>query len=46
MQLSELSTGYGKFEYTREGVNQLTGVCLSCKAEKARIDFFELSLQL
>ena len=32
IQLSELSTGYGKFEYTREGVNQLTGVCLSRKA--------------
>jgi len=25
--LSSLKTGYGKFEYTREGVNQLTGIC-------------------
>ncbi len=38
--------GYGKFEYTREGVNQTTGVCLCCKADKARIDYRELSLQL
>ena len=46
IQLSELSTGYGKFEYTREGVNQVAGVCLFCQAEKTRIDFIELSLQL
>ena len=38
--------GYGKFEYTREGVNQQAVVCLSCKADKARIDSLELSLQL
>lgn len=38
--------GYGKFEYTREGVNQPPGVCLCCKADKARIDSLELSLQL
>jgi len=38
--------GYGKFEYTREGVNQTPGVRLRCKAEKARIDSLELSLRL
>jgi hypothetical protein len=46
MQLSELSTGYGKFEYTREGVNQDAGVCHFCKADKARIASLELSLHL
>ena len=37
IQLSELSTGYGKFEYTREGVNQANGVCLFCKPRRALI---------
>ena len=46
VQLSELSTGYGKFEYTREGVNQTSGVCTSRNAGYARIDSHELSLQL
>jgi hypothetical protein len=43
--LSELSTGYGKFGYTREGVSHFTGICPSQKTGQACMLALELSLQ-